>query len=135
MKQLIIAILLLAGMPADKYPKTIAGKWEVDNVVVADLGNIMSATQKETMVKNMTQSFVHSTFELKANHQCTTTVKMKELPPAHYWDYDATTGVLYINQDKENKVTIMVIQVTDTAGKITFALQGSPVTLMVHRKA
>jgi hypothetical protein len=134
MTKLILILALVTGLWADKYPKDVTGKWAVDNVEVGDLGPKIPAERKDMMIIMMKETFKNAIFTLGADHRCSVSVNVPNMPQNSTWEYNPANGLITItNVTKDQKKLSAQIQVTDKGGKIFFTMKAAPVILQVHK--
>lgn len=134
MTKLILIVALFTGLWADKYPKDVTGKWAVDNVEVGDLGNKIPEDKKDMMVIMIKETFKSAVFTFGADHRCSVSINVPNVPQNSPWEYDATKGIITVSSiTKDQKKASMQIHVTEKDGKIFFNVPPGPVTLRVHK--
>jgi len=134
MTKIILILALFTGLWADKHPKDITGKWIVENVdIPEEMAAKIPPEQKQMMMAMIKGSFNNVSFDLKADHHCSTSLNLPNMPKMAYWDYDAKKGILKLSEDKDEKDRVLYINVAKSGDKLRFTMQKANVVMTVHK--
>ncbi|GAB3935724.1 hypothetical protein [Mucilaginibacter myungsuensis] len=136
MHKLLLIFTLWTGFWADKYPKSIVGKWGAEDVQLGDAAKNMPQQQKDMMLMMAMAMFATATLEFKADHSVNITADMPNVPKGGKWEYDASKGLITVTgaPNKEGKPQILLITATERSGQIFFQIAKTPMVLTMVRK-